>query len=130
MTGKSGSKSGDVLVAQPHGGALKVGGDHPRPGRPSSEIRRIMRGDLVKVRDRLVEILDDQDAEIKHADLTRMGEFFARFGLGENKYDTELVDELSRAIAEVLAEHQDRDELLSQIKARWLPILAKRARAG
>lgn len=36
---KSGPISG-VMVPQPHGGALKRGGDHPRPGRRPSQIRK------------------------------------------------------------------------------------------
>jgi hypothetical protein len=45
---KSGTKSGTLvapdgtaMVAQPHGGALKEGGDHARPGRPRNEVREL-----------------------------------------------------------------------------------------
>lgn len=40
---KSGPKSeAGVLVAQPHGGAIKRGGDHPRPGRPPNVVRAVL----------------------------------------------------------------------------------------
>ena len=40
---KSGKKSGNGLVVQAHGGALKQGGDHARPGRPPNELRGTLR---------------------------------------------------------------------------------------
>jgi hypothetical protein len=68
VPGKSGAKSGlpmplaaadgAPLVPQPHGGALKAGGDHARPGRPRDETRALVRQLLRdKVLPRAVEVI-------------------------------------------------------------------------
>ena len=66
--GKSGKKSG-TLVAQPHGGKLKAGGDHWRPGRPPSEIREAARLAFAERIPVLTRIVDSDESR----DLDRIG---------------------------------------------------------
>ena len=90
---KSGKKSGDQLVVQEHGGALKQGGTHPRPGRPPNELRGSIREILEKGLPHLEELATGEK-EARPADQLKAIEIAGKFGLPKEPYDKDLIDGL------------------------------------
>ena len=116
-SGKSGDKSGK-LVPQAHGGALKQGGDHPRPGRPSNELRGSMREIIDKGLPELEEIATGRKG--KPSDAVKAMGVAARFGLND-RVDKALIDELWHAV-DLNVSEEDRPA----IKRAWNQIVGRR----
>ena len=82
---KSGGKSGIEMVAQQHGGRLRVGslpGNTPGTGRPPSAIRAAMRLSLDQ-RLKVAEAIAD-DEKANPSERLKALELLARYGLGTN----------------------------------------------
>ncbi len=124
--GKSGSKSGDKLVKQKHGGALKQGGNHARPGRPPNELRGSMRDILEKGLPHLEEFATGRK-EARPADQLKAIDIAAKFGLPKEPYDQDLIDELWDATEGALP--QADSAVIHKIKKAWVPVLASRLMA-
>ena len=116
------------MVKQPHGGALKVGNPGNRGGGTiTTELRQVLRGDLVVARDRVIEILQNKDAEPR--DIIAIFDKLAKYSIGE-KRDAVLVDvDLLNEFFNVVQRFVSTDEDLKEIREAWLAILAKRLRA-
>ena len=119
---KSGKKSGDQLVVQEHGGALKRGGTHPRPGRPPNELRGSMRKILEKGLPHLEEFATGEK-DARSADQLKAIDIAAKFGLPKEPYDQDLINELWDATEGVLP---DDPALIHKVKRAWVPVLASR----
>ena len=119
---KSGKKSGDQLVVQEHGGALKRGGTHPRPGRPPAELRGSMREILEKGLPHLEEFVTGEN-DTRPAHQLKAIEIAARYGLPKDPYDHDLIDELWDVTEAALPDDQ---ALVIRIKKAWVPVLASR----
>lgn len=137
-------------VPQAHGGALNTGGTPGNAGGGSPPSR--LRGQLREILEASIQMLRDialgkvtleltfncpqctYQAQGKKpfvprsSDITRAIEIAAKYGLGLPNvgYDEELVDELAQATAGVLALQENGQQLASEIKARWVPILARK----
>lgn len=119
MAKKSGEKS-DVLVAQPHGGALKRGGTHHRPGRPPSAIRQAALSSLDKRLQVLATIADN--AEARDADRIAAVKALASIGFGAGMPMSEVRQKLEATIAlieQTLPEPQ-AISLIMDIKRIWM----------
>lgn len=119
-----------------NGGMLRRGGTNPGAGAPPSAIRDLFKGDLLATREKLVEFMDNDDVcdecgrgEIKHADLIRLADFFAKYGIGAAKggVDPALIAELAQAVREELPEGADMDGVLERILERWAVPLGRYA---
>lgn len=118
--GKTSAKTSG-LVPQPHGGALKPGGDGVSGGRPSSELRARLRGALSE---RIHIATDIADAGTP-GDQLRALEFMGKYGLGTNKgHDEALVAQLARVTAEVFA----GDERLGALREAWVRVIGGHVR--
>lgn len=113
------------LVRQAHGGALKRGGTHPRPGRPASHVRADCRADFDKVRARLVTIALSDAKKWKGVDILKAIELLGRFGLDETVSRSDVaaalqgtLEDLRSFLSPLLAEEQIL-ALLSLIRPRW-----------
>ncbi len=116
--GKSEGKS-DRLVVPKHGrGAIKEGGSHARPGRPSNELRGSMREIIEKGLGELEEIATGRKG--KPSDAVKAMGVAARFGLND-RVDKGLIDELWHAV-ELNVSEEDRPA----IKRAWNKIVGRR----
>ena len=118
----SGRDPGD-LVAQPHGGALKRGGNYGNKGGGREKS---------KVWDRLTGLRDDTLEDLKEklkagdlsdSDTIKLASLAAKYTLLPVAYDKDLIDELWDATAGALLE---QPELVEQVKTAWIPVLAGR----
>lgn len=155
--GKSGRKTGK-LVPQPHGGAILDGAASPEthvagPGRPPSRIREELRGDFDSRKHVLRDIADgvvplfrercpDCGYEPEHdesdlpkliakpSDRSKALDYMAKYGLGPRSsgYDEDLIDELSEAVGSAVAGLDEAEEVLDEVRERWVKILAERVR--
>ena len=119
----NGKKSGDQLVVQEHGRALKRGGTHPCPGRPPNELRGSMRKILEKGLPHLEEFATGRK-EARPADQLKAIDIAAKFGLPKEPYDQDLIDELWDATEGALP--QADPAVIHKIKKAWVPVLASR----
>lgn len=117
----------NVLVPQPHGGALLSNGPPPGtprvagPGRPASEIRKRLRGTFSERLDILEDIARNGE---KSSDRLKALDLMAKYGLGAAKgYDEALVEALGKAVAEELS-----DEVWERIRAKWVTIIGLHVR--
>jgi len=117
-----------------NGGTLRAGGKpgNKGGGRPKDAVLSALRDDLETGLARLRKALASgdlsRDEELKYAALALR--YTTPVPKERAGYDRELVDNLSSAVAEELATHQDSQEILEGIKNRWIPILAKAIRDG
>lgn len=115
-----------------HGqGLLKIGGNNGG-GRPPSEIRRLMTGDFLATRQAIAEHLKDTEPcekcgrKVSLADLTRLGEFFGKYGPGPAKgsLDPAIIAEMAGAVLR----HADiSDEAMQAIYRDWALTLGRSA---
>ena len=114
-------------MPQPHGGAIKRGGNYGNRGggREGS-----------KVRDRLAVLRDDTLDELKEklkagdlsdSDAIKLASLAAKYTLRAVAYDRDLIDELWDATASALLDHP---ELVENVQQAWIPVLAQRLMAG
>ena len=121
---------------QPHGGALNLGGtpgNRGGMGRPASEIRALFRGDLLATRQAIIDLIGDREPcetcgrKTTDADLIRLGDFFARYGLGaaQGGPDPGLISQLSAAVDQVLSELEGGEAAKQAIYDRWAMTLGR-----
>jgi hypothetical protein len=96
-------------------------------GRPPSAIRKLLLGDLERVRTELLAVLDQREKcrecgrNLSDADLIRLAHFYARYGLGESSaYDPDLMTELGEAVADVVGL-----DTWHEVRAKWVQILGR-----
>ena len=123
----SGGKPG-ALVRQPHGGAIKRGGNHGNKGggRPRNEIRELLRKDLAAAREQLRERLDS--GTLTFTEIVKYAEFAGRYTVPVPKagYDQALIDELYSAVEKGIEGLDDAPEIMQRIRKRWCQILGKK----
>lgn len=123
----------EVKMRKPRhgGGLLKIGGTIG-PGRPPSEIRRLMTGDFLATRQEIAKYMENAEPcskcgrKVSLADLTRLGEFFGRFGPGPAKgsLDPAVIAEMAAAVLR----HADiSDEAMQAIYRDWALTLGRSA---
>ena len=126
--GDSGRDPGD-LVPQPHGGALKRGGNYGNKGG---------RRETSRVRDRLTELRDDTLDELQEklkagnlsdSDAIKLASLAAKYTLRAVAYAKDLIDELWDATEGVLLKVDD-PAVIEKVKRAWVPVLASRIRGG
>ena len=126
----SGGKPGG-LARQPHGGAIKRGGNHGNKGggRPRNEIRELLRKDLAAAREQLRERLDS--GTLTFTEIVKYAEFAGRYTVPVPKagYDADLIDDLWNAMEVALGSRPDAAEIGLIIKKAWAPILVQRVKA-
>ena len=119
----SGRDPGD-LVPQPHGGALKRGGNYGNKGGGREKS---------KVRDRLAELRDDtldelqeklKAGDLSDSDTIKLASLTAKYTLRAVAYDRDLIDELWDATEGALP--QADPAVIHKIKKAWVPVLASR----
>ena len=122
----SGRDPGD-LEPQPHGGALKRGGNYGNRGGGREK---------AKVRDRLAELrddtLDELQEKLKAGDLSdndaiKLASLAVKYTLMPVAYDKDLIDELWDATEGVLSADT---AMIEKFKKAWMPVLASRVIAG
>lgn len=118
-------KGNGELVRQPHGGALKRGGTHPRPGRPPGAIRAECRADFEKARPELLKLALSKAKKTRDADRLRAIELLGRFGLDETINRSDVAAALQGTLEDIrafLQPHLDDErilDLMSTIRVRW-----------
>jgi len=119
------TEGGIEMIPQAHGGALQRGNPGNSGGSGvTRQLREAFRGDLETARQRLVEILADDDADPK--DLIAIFDKLAKYSVGEKRegvtVDHELLNELFEPVQRCV-----RDAVqLSEIRERWLDALGQR----
>jgi len=122
------TEGGIEMIPQAHGGALQRGNPGNSGGSGvTRQLREAFRGDLETARQRLVEILADDDADPK--DLIAIFDKLAKYSVGEKRegvvVDHELLNELFEPVQRCV---QDSGELAG-IREQWLDALGQRLRA-
>ena len=114
-------------MPQPHGGALKRGGNYGNKGG---------RRETSKVWDRLAELRDDTLDELKEklkagdlsaSDTIKLASLAAKYTLRTVAYDQDLINELWDATEGALS---DDPAVVQKVKRAWMPVLAGRLMAG
>jgi len=87
---------------------------------------------LADVREELVNVLAQREKcsecgrKMSDADLIRLGDFFAKYGLGAAKgYDEGLVEALGLVVRGELS-----DEVWERIRAKWVTVIGLHVRGG
>ena len=148
---KSGGANSGELAKQPHGGALKRGGNYGNKGggRPSKAIRGTFREILEQGLPHLLAFATDAREKqrpvtcpecehdftitlsaVKPADQLKAIEMSAKYGLTKEGYDKDLVDHLWEATALVLEQVADGEMLAAEIQNGWIPILVRKVMAN
>ena len=116
----TGGKPGG-LVRQPHGGAIKQGGNHGNKGggRPRDEIRELLQKDLTAARKQLREKLDA--GGLTFGEVLRYAEFAGRFTvpLPQAGYDKALIDELYSTVEKSIEGLDGAPEIMHRIRKGW-----------
>ena len=103
---------------QPHGGALSRYGNPI--GRPSNDIRKLVRGTFEERVPRLAALVDDPDT--KGVVMVRAMDVLGKYaGLEKVNYDPDLVGELWQAVDLYVDDHDAKEA----IKESWLATVAE-----
>ena len=112
------SKPAGELIPQPHGGALRRGYDRS-PGRPSSEIRRRMRGTFEDRYEVLTDMLE-KESKASDGDKLRALDLLLKYGLGSaTKLSVDAVRDRLAETLRVIREEvpDDADRIVDRLEA-------------
>ena len=116
------------LIRQPHGGALQRGNPgNSGGGTLTKNIRAAFRGDLETARDRILEILADDEAAT--ADWISIFDKLARFSIGEKRDGVVVDSELLNDFFDVVERYIVDEDALKVIRDEWLSLLARKLKS-
>ena len=116
------------LIRQPHGGALQRGNPgNSGGGTLTKNIRAAFRGDLETARDRILEILADDEAET--TDLISIFDKLARYSIGEKRDGVVVDSELLNDFFGVVERYIVDEDALKVIRDEWLSLLARKLKS-